>query len=61
MTEEHSGSVWVGSHRATTIIALVIALTNQNEADGDDVSQDVASDWLVVLPVTFAKESDERV
>lgn len=51
----------MGSQHATTFISLVLALTNQNEADSDEVSQDVASDWLIVLPVTFPKEADERV
>lgn len=35
--------------------------TYENEADGDDVSQEVAFDGLAVLPVTFSKEADEGV
>lgn len=35
--------------------------TYENEADRDKISQDIASDWFVVFPVTFSKEADERV
>ncbi len=37
------------------------SLTNENEADSDDVRQQVASERFVILAVTFAKEADERV
>lgn len=36
-------------------------LTDENEAGGDDVRQQVASERLFVLSVTFPKDADERV
>lgn len=38
-----------------------VGLTDEDEADGDDVRQHVASERLVVLAVAFAKDADERV
>lgn len=37
------------------------SFTYENEADSDEISQYIASDWFIVSPVTFAKEADERV
>lgn len=36
-------------------------LTNKDEANGDDVGQDVASERFIILPITFTKEADEGV
>lgn len=39
----------------------LLILTNENEAGSNDVCQQIASKWFIVLSVTFAKEANERV
>lgn len=39
----------------------MLSFTDENEADSDEISQNIASDRFIVSPVTFAKEADERV
>lgn len=36
-------------------------LTNEDETGSDNVCQEVASQWFIILAVTFAKEAYERV
>lgn len=36
-------------------------LTNENEAHSDDVRQQIAPEWLLVLAITLSEESNERV
>lgn len=31
-------------------------LTNENEGDGNNEGEDIASDWLIVLSVSFGEE-----
>lgn len=39
----------------------LLNLTNEYEAGSNDVRQQIASEWFIVLAVTFAKEANERV
>lgn len=52
---------WVGIVSNIVIQTSALSLTNEDEANSDDVRQQVAPERFLVLAVTLSKESNERV